>query len=51
MTGHNATAWEIKKKALGDGMTTLRMDGWRKALLGQTSVDEIIRVTKQDEFV
>jgi general secretion pathway protein E/type IV pilus assembly protein PilB len=51
MTGHNATAWEIKKKALGEGMTTLRMDGWRKALIGQTSVDEIIRVTKQDEFV
>ncbi|MDR1964111.1 MAG: Flp pilus assembly complex ATPase component TadA [Planctomycetaceae bacterium] len=51
MTGHNATAWEIKKTALREGMTTLRMDGWRKALLGQTSIEEIARVTKQDEFV
>ncbi|MDR3196755.1 MAG: Flp pilus assembly complex ATPase component TadA [Planctomycetaceae bacterium] len=50
MTGRNATAWEIKKKVLGEGMKTLRMDGWRKALLGQTSVDEIVRVTKQDEI-
>ncbi|MDR2116148.1 MAG: Flp pilus assembly complex ATPase component TadA [Planctomycetaceae bacterium] len=50
MTSRNATAWEIKKTALSEGMRTLRMDGWRKALLGQTSVDEIVRVTKQDEF-
>ncbi len=51
ITGRRATAWEIKKRALSEGMTTLRMDGWRKALLGQTSVEEIVRVTKQDEFV
>ncbi len=50
VTGRNATAWEIKKIALAEGMRTLRMDGWRKALLGQTSVDEIVRVTKKDEF-
>ncbi|MDR3233003.1 MAG: Flp pilus assembly complex ATPase component TadA [Planctomycetaceae bacterium] len=49
MTGKRATAWEIKKTALGEGMTTLRMDGWRKALAGETSVDEVARVTKQDE--
>ncbi|MGL4595483.1 MAG: GspE/PulE family protein [Thermoguttaceae bacterium] len=48
MTGRNATAWEIKKAALADGMTTLRMDGWRKVLSGQTSIEEIARVTKQD---
>jgi general secretion pathway protein E/type IV pilus assembly protein PilB len=51
MTGRNATAWEIKKKALGEGMNTLRIDGWRKVLTGQTSVEEVARVTKQDEFV
>ncbi|MDR3181351.1 MAG: Flp pilus assembly complex ATPase component TadA [Planctomycetaceae bacterium] len=49
MTGKRATAWEIKKAALGEGMTTLRMDGWRKVLAGETSVDEVVRVTKQDE--
>ena len=50
VTGRNATAWEIKKLALEEGMHTLRMDGWRKALIGQTSVDEVVRVTKKDEF-
>ena len=50
ITGKNATAWEIKKLALNEGMTTLRMDAWRKALLGETSVDEVAGNTKQDEF-
>ena len=50
ITGKNATAWEIKKLALSEGMTTLRMDAWRKTLTGETSVDEVVGNTKQDEF-
>ena len=50
ITGKNATAWEIKKLALSEGMTTLRMDAWRKACAGETSVDEVVGNTKQDEF-
>ena len=50
ITGKNATAWEIKKLALNEGMTTLRMDAWRKALAGETSIDEVVGNTKQDEF-
>jgi general secretion pathway protein E/type IV pilus assembly protein PilB len=50
VTGKNATAWEIKKLALSEGMTTLRMDAWRKALAGETSVEEVVGNTKQDEF-
>jgi general secretion pathway protein E/type IV pilus assembly protein PilB len=50
VTGRNATAWEIKKLAVNAGMQTLRMDGWRKALLGETSVEEIVKVAKQDEI-
>ncbi|MDR2762719.1 MAG: Flp pilus assembly complex ATPase component TadA [Planctomycetaceae bacterium] len=50
-TGRNATAWEIKKLAMNTGMQTLRMDGWRKALLGETSIEEIVKVTKQDEIL
>lgn len=41
-----ASSWDIKKQAIADGMATLRDDGWRKALYGQTSVDEVLRVTK-----
>ena len=50
ITGKNATAWEIKKLALTEGMKTLRMDAWRKALAGDTSVEEVVGNTKQDEF-
>jgi general secretion pathway protein E/type IV pilus assembly protein PilB len=44
-----ASTWEIKKSATADGMTTLRMDGWKKAIRGDTSVEEVLRVTKGDE--
>jgi general secretion pathway protein E/type IV pilus assembly protein PilB len=44
----NASSWEIKKAALRGGMTTLRMDGWAKAVHGVTSVDEVLRVSKGD---
>ena len=44
----NAPAWEIKRAAIEDGMFTLRMDGWRKVLSGETSVEEIVRVTRAD---
>ena len=44
----NASAWEIKHTAIEDGMLTLRMDGWRKVLAGETTVEEVVRVTKAD---
>ena len=44
----NATAWEIKRTAVQEGMLTLRMDGWRKVLAGETSVEEVVRVTRPD---
>ncbi len=44
----NASSWEIKKAALRSGMSTLRMDGWTKAIRGVTSVDEVLRVSKGD---
>ena len=43
-----ASTWDIQRAALKDGMDTLRTDGWRKAMDGHTSVDEVLRVTKSD---
>jgi general secretion pathway protein E len=40
----------IKKKALEHAMTTLRMDGAEKVLKGLTSIDEVMRVTEEDEM-
>ena len=39
------------KAAVEEGMSTLRMDGWRKVLAGKTSVDEVLRITKGDQIV
>jgi type II secretory ATPase GspE/PulE/Tfp pilus assembly ATPase PilB-like protein len=30
-------------------MSTLREEGWRKVIEGETSVDEVTRVTHEDE--
>ena len=39
---------EIRREAVEAGMTTLRLDGWRKACEGVTTVEEILRVTQED---
>lgn len=44
MTVENATADELKRQAISEGMKTLRDDGFAKVLLGQTSIEEILRV-------
>jgi general secretion pathway protein E/type IV pilus assembly protein PilB len=43
-----ASSWKIKEKALAAGMLTLRQDGWRKMILGDTSAEEVVMVTKGD---
>jgi len=42
------TAGVIKRASLDSGLKTLRMDGVRKVLEGQTTVAEILRVTQAD---
>ncbi|QEE60597.1 type II secretion system protein GspE [Salinibacterium sp. dk2585] len=39
-----ASSIEISKMAVSQGMATLRQDGWTKALMGHTAVEEILRV-------
>jgi type IV pilus assembly protein PilB len=39
-----ASSTEIEKVALEQGMTTLRADGFAKAALGLTSIEEVLRV-------
>jgi general secretion pathway protein E/type IV pilus assembly protein PilB len=39
----------IKQKAVAEGMMTLRDDGWGKVLDGQTTVEEVLRVTEEME--
>lgn len=44
MTVENATTDELKRQAIAEGMLTLRDDGFEKVRLGQTSIEEILRV-------
>jgi type II secretory ATPase GspE/PulE/Tfp pilus assembly ATPase PilB-like protein len=44
-----ATGGDLKAQATKDGMLTLRQDGWRRVQRGQTTVEEVVRVTQADE--
>ncbi|PKQ16177.1 MAG: type II secretion system protein GspE [Actinobacteria bacterium HGW-Actinobacteria-7] len=44
LTVESASADEIARQAISEGMLTLREDGFSKVLAGQTSIEEILRV-------
>ena len=44
----NLSSTEIRNMAIEEGMTTLRMDGARKVLLGETSLEEVMRITSDE---
>ena len=44
-----ASSSAIKQAAVARGMKTLRDDGWEKVRQGQTTVEEVARVTQEDE--
>jgi type II secretory ATPase GspE/PulE/Tfp pilus assembly ATPase PilB-like protein len=48
MVVQRVNAAAIRREALKNGMITLRQDGWRKVLMGITTVDEVARVTAGD---
>jgi general secretion pathway protein E/type IV pilus assembly protein PilB len=43
------TGTAMKSQAVADGMGTLRQDGWRRVMEGKTTIEEVVRVTQQDE--
>lgn len=43
----NATTTQLQDQAIGEGMMTMQIDGLIKALRGVTTVEEVIRVTKE----
>jgi type II secretory ATPase GspE/PulE/Tfp pilus assembly ATPase PilB-like protein len=42
---------ELKQRAIQDGMLSLRHDGWRRVLKGQTTLEEVVRATQADEAI
>ena len=47
----HSSASQIKALSVEGGMTTLRQDGWRKVLNGSTTIEEVIRVSTEDDGV
>lgn len=45
----NADARDIEEKAVSQGMTTMFADGLSKAVKGETTLEEILRVTQADD--
>ena len=43
----NATSDDIQIQAIKEGMVTMQLDGFIKALRGQTTIEEILRVTAE----
>jgi type II secretory ATPase GspE/PulE/Tfp pilus assembly ATPase PilB-like protein len=39
---------EIRQRAIAGGMATLRQDGWQKCCQGVTTLEEVLRVTRED---
>ncbi len=44
-----ASSVAIKQEAIKHGMRTLRDDGWSKVMKGVTTIEEVIRVSEDDE--
>jgi type IV pilus assembly protein PilB len=40
---------EIKQQGIAEGMSTLRDDGWNKVSGGVTTIEEVLRVTEDNE--
>ena len=49
MVVRKETGSAMKARVIQDGMETLRQDGWRRVLNGQTTIEEVVRVTQADE--
>jgi type IV pilus assembly protein PilB len=43
----NATSNDIQDQAISEGMVTMQMDGLIKSLRGITTVDEVLRATRE----
>ena len=48
MALENVPSQQIKQEARKFGMRTLREDGWRKVVLGITTIEEVLRITQEE---
>jgi type II secretory ATPase GspE/PulE/Tfp pilus assembly ATPase PilB-like protein len=44
----NGTSEQMQDTAIQEGMLTMQIDGFIKALRGETTIEEILRVTSEE---
>jgi type II secretory ATPase GspE/PulE/Tfp pilus assembly ATPase PilB-like protein len=44
----SSSAEKVRRKAREEGMRTLREDGWQKILKGDSTLEEVMRVTADE---
>jgi type II secretory ATPase GspE/PulE/Tfp pilus assembly ATPase PilB-like protein len=49
LAAERAPAPEIRRAALRAGLRSLRDDGWARVLRGETTVEEVLRVTRAEQ--
>lgn len=50
MAMENVPSQQIKQEARKYGMRTLREDGWRKVVMGITTIEEVLRITQSESY-
>ena len=50
MTLQSASASQLRRAAMRHGMRSLRDDGWRKVVAGYTTIEEVVRLTQEDDL-
>jgi type II secretion system protein E len=48
---NRSSATTIAQRAMEAGMRTLRADGWNKVKAGETTIEEVLRVTQMEELL
>ena len=48
---NRSPASTIAQAAIAEGMRTLRIDGWNKVRAGETTIQEVLRVTQTEEHL
>ena len=49
MTIERASTGQMRRKAIEQGMHSLREDGWRLVKEGKTTIEEVVRNTKEEQ--
>ena len=51
MTIERASTGQMRRKAIEQGMHSLREDGWRLVKEGKTTIEEVVRNTKEEQMI